>query len=152
MLEKIVSGGQTGADRAALDFAIKNNIPHGGWCPKGRLAEDGPISAKYNLTEMPTDSYKSRTEQNVIYSDGTLILLHGPLTGGSKYTHEMAKQHHRPCLKINLANTNVYEAGTMIMVWVMGNKISVLNVAGPRASKNPYISIRSWRSWSTCIT
>ena len=139
MLEKIVSGGQTGADRAALDFAIKNNIPHGGWVPKGRLAEDGLISEKYNLEEMPTDSYKSRTEQNVIDSDGTLILLHGPLTGGSKYTHEMAKQHHKPCLKINLANTNVYEAGTMIMVWVMGNKISVLNVAGPRASKNPNI-------------
>ena len=139
MLKKIVSGGQTGADRAALDFAIKNNIPHGGWCPKGRLAEDGPISDKYNLTEMPTDSYKSRTEQNVIDSDGTVIISHGPLTGGSKYTHKMAKKHRKPCLQIDLSNTKVYEAGTMIMLWIMGNKISVLNVAGPRASKNPNI-------------
>ena len=66
MFKKIVSGGQTGADRAALDFAIKNKIPYGGWVPKGRIAEDGPIAEKYDLKEMPTDSYHARTEQNVI--------------------------------------------------------------------------------------
>jgi hypothetical protein len=139
MLKKIVSGGQTGADRAALDFAIKSNIPHSGWVPKGRIAEDGPIAEKYNLTEMPTDSYHARTEQNVIDSDGTLIISHGPLTGGSEYTHEMAKKHRKPCLVIDLARTKVYEAGTTIMIWITGNKISTLNMAGPRASKNPYI-------------
>ena len=91
MLEKIVSGGQTGADRAALDFAIKQKIPHGGWVPKGGLAEDGPLPKKYKLTEMPTDSYQERTEQNVIDSDGTVIISHGKLTGGSAYTQKMAK-------------------------------------------------------------
>ena len=139
MLKKIISGGQTGADRAALDFAIKNNIPHGGWVPKGRIAEDGPISEKYDLKEMPTDSYHARTEQNVIDSDGTLIITRGPLTGGSRYTHEMAEKNRKPCLVIDLARTKVYEAGTTIMIWVTGNKISTLNVAGPRASKNRYI-------------
>jgi hypothetical protein len=139
MIKKIISGGQTGADRAALDFAIKNNIPHGGWVPKGRIAEDGPIAEKYNLKEVPTDSYHARTEQNVIDSDGTLIISHGPLTGGSRYTHEMARKHQKPCLVIDLARTKVYEAAATIMIWITGNKISTLNVAGPRASKNPYI-------------
>ena len=139
MFKKIVSGGQTGADRAALDFAIKNNIPHGGWVPKGRIAEDGPIAGEYNLKEMPTDSYHARTEQNVIDSDGTVIISHGPLTGGSRYTYEMAKQHRKPCLVIDLARTKVYEAGAAIMIWINGNKISTLNVAGPRASKNRHI-------------
>jgi hypothetical protein len=77
MITKIISGGQTGADRAALDFALKFNIPHGGWIPKGRIAEDGPLPAKYQLQEMPTSSYPKRTEQNVIDSDGTLILSRG---------------------------------------------------------------------------
>jgi hypothetical protein len=82
MIKKIITGGQTGADRAALDVAILLNIPHGGWVPKGRLAEDGPIHTKYQLKEMPTDSHEERTEQNVIDSDGTLIISHGELTGG----------------------------------------------------------------------
>jgi hypothetical protein len=77
MINKIISGGQTGADRAALDFALKFNIPHGGWIPKGRIAEDGPLPAKYQLQEMPTSSYPKRTEQNVIDSDGTLIFSRG---------------------------------------------------------------------------
>jgi hypothetical protein len=139
MLKKIVSGGQTGADRAALDFAIKNDIPQGGWVPKGRIAEDGPIAGEYNLKEMPTDSYHARTEQNVIDSDGTLIISHGPLTGGSRYTYEMAKQHRKPCLVIDLVRTKVYEAGATVLIWITGNKISTLNVAGPRASKNRHI-------------
>ena len=83
MIKRIISGGQTGADRAALDFAIKMDLPHGGWIPKGRLAEDGPLPEKYQLQEMPTQNYPKRTEQNVIDSDGTLIITHGKLTGGS---------------------------------------------------------------------
>jgi hypothetical protein len=86
MIKKIISGGQTGADQAALDAAIKWDIPHGGWVPKGRRTESGPLSNRYQLKEMPTDSYPSRTEQNVIDSDGTLIITHGELTGGSEYT------------------------------------------------------------------
>ena len=75
MIKKIISGGQTGADRAALDVAIKLGIRHGGWIPKGRKTEDGPLSDKYQLQEMPTASYPARTEQNVIDSDGTLIIF-----------------------------------------------------------------------------
>ena len=139
MLEKIVSGGQTGADRAALDFAIKHGIPHGGWVPKGRLAEDGPLADRYELKEMPSDSYPARTEQNVIDSAGTLIISHGPLTGGSYYTREMAKKHKKPCLHIDLSRTKIHEAGATIVIWLMGNAVSALNVAGPRASKDPYV-------------
>ena len=139
MLEKIVSGGQTGADRAALDFAIKHGIPHGGWVPKGRLAEDGPLADRYELKEMPSDSYPARTEQNVIDSDGTLIISHGPLTGGSDYTRELAKKHKKPCLHIDLSRTKIHEAGATIVIWLMGNAVSALNVAGPRASKDPYV-------------
>ena len=86
MLKKIVSCGQTGAEHAALDVAIMFNIPHGGWIPKGRLAEDGPLPDKYQLQEMLTNSYTKRTEQNVIDSDGTVIISHGRLTGGTDHT------------------------------------------------------------------
>ena len=102
MLKKIISGGQTGADRAALDFAIKMEIPHGGWVPKGRLAEDGPLPSKYNLKEMRTKIYARRTEKNVVDSDGTLIVSHGRLTGGSEYTMDMAILHEKPWLHIDL--------------------------------------------------
>ena len=139
MLEKIISGGQTGADRAALDFAIKHKIPHGGWVPKGRLAEDGPLPAKYKLTEMPTDSYHERTEQNVIDSDGTVIISHGKLTGGSAYTVKMAKKHDRPHLHIDRKQYEMLPASLEILSWLDENNIKVLNVAGPRASKDPKI-------------
>ncbi len=139
MLKKIISGAQTGADRAALDVARRLDIPHGGWIPKGRLAEDGPISNKYNLQEMPTASYRKRTEQNVIDSDGTLILSHGKLTGGSKYTKGCASKHKKPCLHINLKTLLVNEASTVIAGWIFKDNIEVLNVAGSRASKDPKI-------------
>ena len=96
LISKIISGGQTGADRAALDVAIELGISHGGWIPKGRKTERGPLPAKYQLTEMPTDSYPKRTEQNVVDSDGTLIISHGELTGGSDYTRMMAAKHGKP--------------------------------------------------------
>ena len=89
MVTKIISGGQTGADRAALDVAIKLGILHGGWIPKGRLTENGKLDDKYQLKEMDTANYNQRTEQNVIDSNGTLILSHGKLTGGSDYTQDM---------------------------------------------------------------
>jgi len=89
MITRIISGGQTGADRAALDVAIKLGIPHGGWIPKGRKTEKGPLPEKYQLQEMTTGSYPARTEKNVIESDGTLIIARGKLTGGSDYTRQM---------------------------------------------------------------
>lgn len=90
---KIISGGQTGADRAALDFALTLGIPHGGWCPRGRLAEDGPVPERYILSETPTRAYAVRTEWNVRDSDGTVIFTLGwpPLSGGSLKTWKFAE-------------------------------------------------------------
>ena len=139
MLRKIISGGQTGADRAALDFAIKMEIPHGGWIPKGRLAEDGPLPPEYNLKEMRTKSYPRRTEKNVVDSDGTLIVSHGKLTGGSQYTMDMAILHEKPWLHIDLNETPTPEAAQKVIDWTLDNQIETLNVAGPRASKDPKI-------------
>jgi hypothetical protein len=139
MIRKIISGGQTGADQAALDAAIKLGIPHGGWIPRGRLTEKGPLSTKYNLKEMPGTSYASRTEQNVIDSDGTLIISHGELTEGSDYTRKMALKHQRPWLHINLNKTPAFKAATLISAWVTENTIEILNVAGSRESKDNQI-------------
>ena len=139
MLTKIISGGQTGADRAALDLAIEFDIPHGGWIPKGRKAEDGVLPDKYQLQEMPTVSYPKRTEQNIIDSDGTLILSHGKLTGGSALTMKLAKKHGKPCLHVDLNYMNGFIASEKINLWIADNKIRVLNVAGSRASKDPEI-------------
>ena len=139
MIKKIISGGQTGADRAALDVAIKLGIPHSGWIPKGRKTEDGPLPERYNLQEMPTASYSKRTEKNVLESDGTLILTHDKLSGGSKLTKTYADKHGRPCLHINLIETMAYKALPEIVDWISDNRIKVLNVAGPKASEEPSI-------------
>lgn len=139
MIRKIISGGQTGADRAGLDVAIDLGISHGGWIPKGRKTEDGTLPDKYQLQEMPTASYPKRTEQNVIDSDGTLILSHGKLTGGSALTMKLAKKHERPWLHINFLKANGFRAAEDINKWIMRNGIKVLNVAGSRASKDPLI-------------
>jgi hypothetical protein len=136
MLEKIISGGQTGADRAALDAAIEIGIPHGGWVPKGRLAEDGVVPSSYHLGETPTDSYTARTEKNVEDSDGTLVLSHGPLSGGSALTLELAEKHVRPCLHIDLNRIPAFKAAAMIAAWITLHHIKTLNVAGPRASND----------------
>jgi len=139
MLKKIISGGQTGADQAALDAAIKLSISHGGWIPKGRPTENGKLPDKYKLKEMPTKSYPKRTEQNVIDSDGTLIITHDKLTGGSKLTQKVAKKHDRPCIHINLNETLLFMASSEINSWIIQNGIEVLNVVGSRASKDPEI-------------
>ncbi len=139
LIDRIVSGGQTGADRAALDFAIRHKIPHGGWVPKGRLTEDGPLPAKYKVQEMPTDSYQDRTEQNVIDSDGTVIISHGKLTGGSAYTRKMAKYYGKPCIHIDLRKYDVLPAAIEMLTWIDERDIKILNIAGPRASKDPLI-------------
>ena len=139
MIVKIISGGQSGVDRAALDAAIKLDIPHGGWVPQGRLTEDGPLSEIYALRETPTAVYAERTEKNVVDSDGTLIISRGELTGGSAYTREMALKHDRPWLHIDLKRTAAFRSAVMIAEWLSANDIRVLNVAGPRASKDPNI-------------
>ncbi len=139
MIEKIVSGGQTGADQGALDAAIELGIPHGGWIPKGRLTESGRLPEKYRLQEMATDSYPARTLQNVLDSDGTLIVSHGKLMGGSAYTREMARKHGKPCVHIDLEKTSGSAAVKAIRYWIERHDIRILNVAGPRRSKDPRI-------------
>ena len=139
MIRQIISGGQTGVDRAALDVAIKLALPHGGWIPKGRITESGPLADKYNLKETESSSYAERTEKNVMDADGTLIISRGPLTGGSEYTREMALKHDRSWLHIDLSQSAAFQAATTINQWIMQKKIGILNVAGPRASKDPSI-------------
>lgn len=138
-IEKIISGGQTGADRAALDVAIEFAIPHGGWIPKGRKTEGGILPDRYQLEEMPTTSYPKRTEKNVLDSDGTLIFSRGKLSGGSALTRKLAKQHNQPWVHVDLDKVAATEAIQIIAGWVDENDIEILNVAGPRASKDPGI-------------
>jgi hypothetical protein len=139
MIRKIISGGQTGADRAALDTAIKFNIEHGGWVPLGRIAEDGPVPEKYTVSEMPTNSYPKRTEQNVLDSQATLIITRGPLTGGSLLTRKLAIRHGKPCFHIDLLEVDEFEAAILLHSFLTDNQVEVLNVAGSRASGDPAI-------------
>ncbi len=132
MVKKIVSGGQTGVDRAALDFALESGIPCGGWCPKGRLAEDGPIDSRYPLVENSSSEYAVRTRQNVLDSDGTLILKMGELSGGTAYTERCARSLERPCVVVSLDQEL---SPVEVLNWLEREGIQTLNVAGPRASK-----------------
>ena len=139
MLKKIISGGQTGADQAALDVAIKMDIPHGGWIPKGRRTEKGPLPPKYLLQEMQSSSYAERTEKNVIDADGTVIFSHGDLTGGSELTRHLARKHRRPCLHLDLNKVIAFNAAQQLNNWLQENQVEVLNVAGTRGSHDPKI-------------
>jgi predicted Rossmann fold nucleotide-binding protein DprA/Smf involved in DNA uptake len=123
---KIISGGQTGVDRAALDAAMAAGIALGGWCPKGRLAEDGPLPDHYPLEETSSHRYRQRTQWNVRDSDGTLVLYWGELQGGTLATVKLADQYRRPLRIVNLlAPANVAE----VAQWITSNNIKILNVA-----------------------
>jgi len=138
-VKKIISGAQTGADRAALDFAIEYEIPYGGWVPAGRKAEDGIISDQYAVWEMEAGGYQERTEKNVVDSDGTLIFSHGQLNGGSLLTREYAEKNQKSFLHIDFEHTLAFDAAIDINDWIAEHDIETLNVAGPRASKDPEI-------------
>lgn len=136
MFGKIISGGQTGVDRAALDLALELGLPCGGWCPKGRKAEDGPIAARYPLKETPAEEYVQRTEWNVRDSDGTLVLTRGHPSEGTAFTIEVAMRQGKPCLVLDLTESpNASE----VPAWANKHGIRVLNVAGPREKKSPGI-------------
>ncbi|MDF5716008.1 MAG: putative molybdenum carrier protein [Rhizonema sp. NSF051] len=132
----IVSGGQTGVDRAALDTALSLFMPVRGWCPKGRLAEDGRIPPIYPLQETTSTDYAVRTEWNVRDSDGTLILSSEPLEGGTKLTVDLAQEYKRPVLVINSLSFNDNDI-TRFWNWIRDRNIRILNVAGPRESAQP---------------
>ncbi len=147
MIKKIVSGGQTGADRGGLDAAIYCHIPHGGWCPKERLAEDGAIPARFNLTETGSKNYLQRTEWNVRDTDCTLVFTWGALSGGTKRTVEFAAKHGKSCHIADLKGMDTTLVVDHICQWLLGKieeeefppppRHPVLNVAGPRESKVP---------------
>ena len=141
LIQKIISGGQTGVDRAALDVALSQGIPCGGWCPKGRRAEDGPISFRYPLEETPSSDYSQRTKWNVRDSTGTLLFTIGPPTQGTAYTRTVAQQMEKPYLLIDWAQP-VHPS--FITAWIQIHHISVLNVAGPRESNHPGVYHRTY--------
>ena len=133
---KIVSGGQTGADRAGLNWAIRHGLEHGGWCPKGRRAEDGSIPARYCLRETLNTSYIQRTEWNVRDSEGTVIFsMADRLRAGPLKTLEFAIRHRKPHLHLCAGLGD--KAGVVLRQWLRENRIRVLNIAGSRASKEP---------------
>jgi hypothetical protein len=132
-IEKIISGGQTGVDRAALDVAMEVGIPCGGWCPKGRRAEDGRIPEHYPLQEASSKEYPLRTRLNVEDSDGTLVLTAGSPTGGTALTLKLARQLHKPFLLVDLARDANPSA---LRLWLRENHIGVLNIAGPREGES----------------
>ena len=137
LLRKIVSGGQSGVDRAALDAARALGLAAGGWCPRGRIAEDGRIRRCYRLLETPSGNYPQRTEWNVRDSDATLIVNRGRLDGGTLATARLALGRHRkPLFMIELGRRVPRER---FRAWLRRHRVRVLNVAGPRESKRPGI-------------
>jgi hypothetical protein len=132
LIDSLISGGQTGVDRAALQVALDLGIPCGGWCPRGRRAEDGRIPAKFPLRESTSRNYAVRTRLNVDESDGTLILTRGKLTGGTALTESIARQNQKPCLVIDLMAELDAQP---VEEWIAENRIRTLNVAGPRESQ-----------------
>lgn len=133
-VKRIISGGQTGADRGGLDAAIDLGIPHGGWCPKGRRAEDGTIPMKYDLQETDSFEYLARTEQNVIAAHGTVVFTFGTPTAGSALTIQYAERHRKPVLHLDLRELRPDEAAKRLRAWIEEHAISILNVAGSRES------------------
>jgi hypothetical protein len=140
MFEKIISGGQTGVDRAALDVSLELGLPCGGWCPKGRRAEDGVIPAHYPLQETSSPDYRVRTEKNIEESDGTLILTWGPPIGGTVLTLKLARRHHKPYFVVNLVHGG---NAASVQEWGRAKKVCILNVAGPREGEAPGIHDRA---------
>ena len=136
---KIISGGQTGADRAALDAALETGVQCGGWCPHGRKAEDGLIPDRYPLRELPGGDYRDRTLKNVEDTDGTVIFYFDYISGGTALTHRFCRERKKPFLLIDGKNNSVEEAAVRIIEFERSLPGSTINFAGPRASGNKNI-------------
>ncbi|RCK79266.1 MAG: hypothetical protein OZSIB_0137 [Candidatus Ozemobacter sibiricus] len=138
-LRLLIAGGQTGVDRAALEFALEVGIPCAGWCPAGRRSEDGPIPARFPLREASSPAYPQRTRQNVRDADATLIFTAGQPGGGTALTAAFARRLGKPCLVVDLDTTAVASAAANVLAWLQTIAPTVLNVAGPRASEAPHL-------------
>lgn len=136
-LQKIVSGGQTGVDRGALVAALEHGFPCGGWCPEGRVAEDGRIPDRYPVTELAGSGYRQRTIRNIVDSDGTVICYVGEVTGGTKLTLSQCLRKDRPFLLVDAWEMTPARAAERIAEFIEDHRIAVLNVAGPREGKWP---------------
>ena len=145
-ITRIVSGGQTGADRAALDAALERGVPCGGWCPRGRRAEDGPIPDCYPLEETDSIHYPPRTALNIRRSDGALVLTCGRPDRGSRLTVRLCGEYGKPCLSVDLASPPS-RAGALeaIRGWMAAHQVRELNVAGPTERGSPGIHAEAWR-------
>jgi len=133
-LTKVVCGGQTGVDRAALDAALAAGFPCGGWTPDDRMAEDGVIPERYPLTALPKAGYRQRTRQNVIDNDGTAIIYFKSLKGGTRLTRDLCASEKRPYILVDAERLSVKDAVEAVRGFIKDNRIAVLDVAGPRAS------------------
>ena len=140
-VKKIISGGQTGVDRAGLDAAIALNIEHGGYVPKGRKAEDGIVPLKYQMQELPKGSYPARTKMNIEASDGTVVFCQGKPTTGTKLTVDHAMKIKKPILVLDIDAVNMQTAVRIIREWIANQKIEIMNVAGPRQSSAPIAAL-----------
>ena len=139
-MRKVISGGQTGADRGGLDAALDLDFPHGGWCPYGRRAEDGRIPDRYELVETASTSYKVRTRLNITESEGTVIFVRGQVSQGSALTSEYATWHKKPWLLVDLAAVPSRDAAILkVSRFIAENEVEVLNIAGSRESVSPGI-------------
>lgn len=141
-LRKIISGGQTGADRGGLDAALHLGLERGGWCPKGRRAEDGVIPESYPLSEHESSDYPPRTYANVKESDATVIFTLGPLERGSELTRFFCEKQNKPWLHLNLKEFDSKQAASRLKFFLKKNMVGTLNVAGNRESRSPGIRAR----------
>jgi hypothetical protein len=139
----IVSGGQTGADRTALDFALEFGLAHGGWCPRGRRAEDGVLDERYELQETPSSRYDQRTRWNVRDSDATVVFsIASNVTGGTALTLAIAEQQGKPCLHLSseAVSADGRDPAQELLEFIAEHRVERLNVAGPRASQEPLVA------------
>lgn len=148
MPQKVISGGQTGVDRAGLDVAIALGIEHGGWCPQGRISEDGSIPSRYQMIELRDRDYRVRTAKNVVESDATLILYESQLRSGTALTRRLCVEHGINFLVVNMTR----ETPERISNWLDETKPAVLNVAGPRESSHPGIHDRALQFFLAALT
>jgi hypothetical protein len=148
VLRRIVSGGQTGVDRGALDAAIELGLEHGGWCPRGRRAEDGSIPLSYQLSETASARYPARTKQNVIESDATLLFYRDRLHSGTELTFRLVQQYAKPFLLVDLQSPS---DPAMVLEWILGEQVKTLNVAGPRESSSPGIARQTREFLTDCL-
>jgi len=152
MIEKLISGGQTGVDRGALDAALSAGFPCGGWCPPNRQAEDGSIPDRYPLRCIDRGGYRQRTRRNVTDSDGTLIVYHGHLSGGTRLTLAYCIELQKPFLLIDAGRQTAAVAAELLETFIIDHTIRVLNVAGPRASGWPAAAAYSGELISRLLT